>query len=353
MYKTIQLEETLPLSQTFYIDVRSPAEFSIGHIPSAINIPIFSDEERAKVGTLYKQVGIEQAKELGLSIASAKLPDIVSQIRNLYKLGHPVVVYCWRGGMRSKSIVTILNLLGMQVYQLRGGYKIYRRYVLDRLLNFRVTPKIIVLCGSTGVGKTALLQLLESKNIPIIDLEKLANHRGSVFGQIGLGQAITAQTFDIEILTALERFADAPYIVVECESKRIGNVYLPDCLYQAMKTGIKILVNADIEVRISRLIEEYTDLTEENKDEIIKSITALRKGFGAKKTDTLVSDFTNGQLRSVVHTLLVDYCDPLYGYNESSKNNYNLTVDCNDLTNASLQIVAYLEQLEEVTSCKP
>lgn len=352
MNKTITVEESLHLPQTLYIDVRSPAEFSIGHMPSAINIPIFSNEERVKIGTLYKQVGGEQAKELGLAIASGKLPDIVHQVRNFYKVGHPIVIYCWRGGMRSKSIVTILTLMGIQVSQLSGGYKAYRRYVLDRLLTFEVVPKIIVLCGSTGVGKTSLLQLLKAKNIPIIDLEKLANHRGSVFGQIGLGQAATAQFFDVAILAALDDFAGSPYIVVECESKRIGNVYLPDCLYQAMNEGIKILVNADVETRISRLIDEYTDLNEKNTNDIIASIKALSKRFSIKKMETLLSDFAKGQLRDVVRTLLIDYYDPLYGYGKLDEDNYSLTVNCNDLEDASLQISTYLKQLKEEAPCK-
>lgn len=352
MHKIITLEETLKKPHTLYIDVRSPSEFSTGHIPNAINIPIFSDEERVKVGTLYKQVGVEEAKELGLTIASGKLPEIVRQVRSLYKAGHSIVLYCWRGGMRSKSLVTILTLMGLQVSQLSGGYKGYRRYVLDSLLTFKVIPKMIVLSGSTGVGKTSLLKLLHAKNIPVIDLEKLANHRGSVFGQIGLGQATTAHSFDAAILTALKELTEAPYIVVECESKRIGNVYLPECLYQGMKEGIKILVHADIETRISRLIDEYTDLDEENSNAIILSIKALTKKFGAKKINSLVSDFTKGQLRSVVHTLLVDYYDPLYGYDKSDDNKYSLTVNCNDLEDASLQIITYLEQLKEAASCK-
>ena len=345
MHKTILIEEAQKLSQPIYIDMRSPAEFAIGHILGAINIPIFSNEERAKVGTLYKNVSAEQAKDLGLSIASGKLPDLVSQIRILYKTGRPVIVYCWRGGMRSKSIVSVLNLMGIQVFQLIGGYKAYRRHVLDSLLNFTINPKIIVLCGSTGVGKTSLLQLLAEKNIPIIDLEKLANHRGSVFGQVGLGQSTTAQFFDASILMELVHLNTEPYIIVECESKRIGNVYLPDCLYQAMQTGIHILVNTDMETRISRLIAEYTDLDETTTKQIISSLKALSKRIGIKKMSKLLSDFDSGEIRTVVRTLLVDYYDPLYGYEKLDQNNYNLTVNCDDLDLALLQIIDYLEGL--------
>ena len=201
------------------------------------------------------------------------------------------------------------------------------------------------MCGSTGVGKTSLLQLLEQKNIPIIDLEKLANHRGSVFGQVGLGKSTTAQFFDASILMALDNLNAQPYIIVECESKRIGNVYLPDCLYQAMQIGIQILVTTDIETRISRLIDEYTDLDETNTNEIMTSLKALSKRFGTKKMDELLSDFNSGKIRNVVRTLLVDYYDPLYGYGKLDQKKYNLTVNCDDLETASLQIIDYLEEL--------
>jgi len=345
LHKTITIEDAQKLSQPIYIDMRSPAEFSIGHILGAINIPIFSNEERTEVGILYKNVGAEQAKDLGLSIASPKLLNLVTQIRMLYKTGHPIIIYCWRGGMRSKSIVSVLHFMGIRVFQLLGGYKTYRRYVLDSLLNFKIKSKIIVLCGSTGVGKTSLLQLLAAKDIPVIDLEKLANHRGSVFGQIGLGKSTTAQFFDTSILMELIHLNTQPYIIVECESKRIGNVYVPNCLYQAMQTGIQILVNTDIETRISRLIGEYTDLDKTNNNEIMTSLIALSKKFGAKKISTLLSAFDSGEIRTVIRTLLVDYYDPLYGYEKSDHNTYHLTVNCDDLELASLQIIDYLEEL--------
>jgi len=345
LHKRIIIEEAQNLSNALYIDMRSPAEFSIGHIFGAINIPLFSDEERAEVGTIYKKVGAEQATELGLSIASKKLPTIVSEIKVLSKTGRPIIIYCWRGGMRSKSIVTILNLLGIGVSQLIGGYKAYRRYILDSLLTYKIHPKIILLCGSTGVGKTTILQLLEQKNIPVINLEKLANHRGSVFGQVGLGKSTTAQSFDESILMALNTFNTEPYIVLECESKRIGNIYLPDCLYQAMSIGTKILIYADMETRITRLITEYRDLNEENSKEIILSMKALSKRFGTKKMEKLLSDFSQGEIRSVVGTLLVDYYDPLYGYDNMDTNNYQITINSNDLEQASFQLINYLEGL--------
>jgi tRNA 2-selenouridine synthase len=344
LHKIISLEETLKLDNVIYIDMRSPNEFEQGHIPGAVNIPLFSNEERAEVGTIYKKVGNDEAKMKGLAIVSTKLPNLVSQIRAMYKKGGTVVVYCWRGGMRSKSLVTILEIMGITAYQLLGGYKAYRRYVLDSLEKFILIPRIVVLCGSTGVGKTILLNKLEKRGMPIIDLEALANHRGSVFGQIGLGKPATAQNFDANLLKKLQSLNSEPYIAVECESKRIGNIYLPDVLYNAMQKGTKILVKANIETRIQRLIAEYTGIYNENYEGIIASIKAISKRLGVKNAQKLIEDFSQGKINEVVRTLLVEYYDPLYGYETCNHGNYDMVIDAENLDQTIDSLVSYLNQ---------
>jgi tRNA 2-selenouridine synthase len=341
----ITVEEAVTLDSPIFIDVRSPEEYAVGHIPNAVNIPLFNDDERAQVGTIYKQVGVEEAKQLGLSIVSTKLPEIVGQARLLHKSGRKVVVYCWRGGMRSKSIVNVLEMMGIAAAQLLGGYKTYRQHVLDRLRNIEIKPVIVVLCGSTGTGKTIILNLLAQQNIPVIDLEKLANHRGSVFGQIGLGKPSTAQNFDAKLLQELDMLNNRPYIVVECESKRIGNVYLPDSLFNAMRQGKKILLTTDIEIRVNRLIEEYLDLYSNNQEAIVASIESLRKRIGNKKTDQLLIDFKAGKIREVVKMLLLDYYDPMYGYEKGDTTNYNSWVKADDVAHATGAIIQYLQQV--------
>lgn len=345
MHSVISLDDALKLGNIVYVDMRSPGEYAQGHIPGAVNIPLFSNEERATVGTIYKQIGVEDAKQQGLSIVSAKLPLIVSEIRSLYKSGRTVIVYCWRGGMRSKSVVTILELMGIRAYQLLGGYKAYRRHVLEKLSNFPLQPQVVVLCGSTGVGKTTILKRLIEQGIPAIDLERLANHRGSAFGQIGLGRPQTAQNFDALLLNELVRLNEQSYLVVECESKRIGNVYLPDPLYDAMQRGIRILMTADMDIRVRRLIAEYTDLFNVDQDVIRGSINTLRRRLGEKKTDWLLDKLDFGQLNEVVETLLKDYYDPLYGYENASDDRFNLVVDVNDMEQAVEQISNYLRQM--------
>jgi tRNA 2-selenouridine synthase len=345
---TISMDQFLELTSTLIVDTRSPAEFDQGRIPGAINIPLLENEERAIVGTLYKQKGPISARQKGLEIVSGKLADMVGKISDLLakKPGATLVIYCWRGGMRSQSFVTILELMDIHSVQLVGGYKSYRQYVLNRLNNFIIQPPMIVLCGSTGTGKTTLLQLLAKRGYPVIDLEKLANHRGSAFGQIGLGKSSTAQNFDAELLQTLCRYDAAPYVLIECESKRVGNVYLPEALHSAMKAGQKILVRASRATRVQRLIEEYTDTLKINNPEILSCIASLEKRLGRKKTSQLMLEYEAGNLRLVTEVLLSSYYDPLYGYEDSSPTLFDLVVDAENLTQAVDVIAAYVDRFK-------
>lgn len=323
--------------------MRAPAEYADGHIPGAVNIPLLDDDERRIVGTIYKKDGPEEAKQHGLGMVSGKLPELVSQIRDLYRSGRTVVVYCWRGGMRSKSVVSVLELMGIPAFQLLGGYKVHRRYVLDELAAFDLRPQVVTLCGSTGVGKTTLLKLLADRGAAVIDLEQLANHRGSAFGQVGLGRPATAQNFDALLLIELRRLNDSPYILVECESKRIGNVYIPEVLFAAMKRGPRILAHASLETRVARLMEEY--LANYSADEIRDSLTTLSKRLGAAKTGKLLAAFAAGEVATVVRQLLVDYYDPLYGYETAKDDEFAYRVDAENLSLAATAVMGYLNTL--------
>jgi tRNA 2-selenouridine synthase len=344
VHSIITLQDALLLDNPIFIDMRSPAEFANGHIPGALNIPLFDNDERHQVGLIYKTTGPDQARQRGLAIVSTKLPALVSAIRSHYDTGRRVVIYCWRGGMRSKSVVSVLALMGIEAFQLMGGYKAYRRYVLDRLADFPLAPRIVVLCGSTGVGKTTLLSLLAQQGAAVIDLERLANHRGSAFGHIALGRPATAQNFDAALLGELERLNTSPYILVECESKRVGNVYLPDVLYRAMQQGPKILVHTSVETRIARLIDEYVTIYRTDRDAIVASIKSLQNRLGSKKIANLLAAFADDRLADVVRTLLVDYYDPLYGYETADGAGFDCVVDATDLQAASQEIMAYLNK---------
>lgn len=341
--QVLSIEEALSRPSVF-VDTRSPLEYAQGHIPGAVNIPLLEDDERAIVGTLYKQQGPTEARRIGLQLVSTKLSSIVAQVAALpVSPERPLVVYCWRGGMRSKSVLTILELMGLEGSQLRGGYKAYRTYVQTRLASFQLKPQIAVLCGSTGVGKTILLQSLQQQGYPVIDLEGLANHRGSAFGQVGRGRPATAQNFDAQLLLQLESFNEQPIVLVECESKRVGNVYLPDALYQAMQSGRKILAKASLATRVSRLIDEYTDVLKPNDPEIIASLQTLTRKLGKRKTASLLADYSAGKLDGFVTSLLQDYYDILYGYETASPDRFDLVVEAESLDQATSEIAAYLD----------
>ena len=343
--QVISVSEALSRPRVF-VDTRSPAEFEQGHIPGAVNVPLLENDERAIVGTLYKQQGPEEAKNRGLDIVSGKLTSIVRQIASLNASPEkPLVVYCWRGGMRSKSVLTILELMGISGSQLIGGYKAYRRHVQDQLAVCKIKSELVVLCGSTGVGKTILLQKLASRGYPILDLEGLANHRGSAFGHIGIGKPATAQNFDAQLLEELQKLSENKVILVECESKRVGNVYLPDVLYQAMQHGRRVLVKASVSTRVARLIAEYTDVLQPNDPEIIVSLQSLTRKLGKKKTSRLVEEYEAGNVHDFTASLLTDYYDGLYGYEDASPDDFDLIVDAEDFEKAATDIAAYIDRL--------
>jgi tRNA 2-selenouridine synthase len=342
--KIISLQDALKTSNRLFIDVRTPQEFLQGHLPGAVNIPLFSNEERATVGTLYKQVSVDAAKERGLEFVSPKLPAIIKSITDYAKQDYQIIIYCWRGGMRSKSVVTLLNSLNIAAWQLAGGYKIYRRYVLDCLEKYKIRPEIIVLSGSTGIGKTAILKKLAAKGHPVIDLEGLANHRGSVFGQIGLGKSTTTPMFEAAVLDCLEKFQDKAYIIVECESSQIGNVYIPKVLREAMHSGKKILLEASVLTRVHRIIEEYSSNQAIDKEKIAHCIQGISKHLGRKKTTFLLECLDSNQIELLVDSLLVDYYDPLYGYDNSPKAEYEAIINVESFEQAIAELDTYLKR---------
>ncbi|MBP2651664.1 MAG: selU [Firmicutes bacterium] len=345
MCKVISIQDSLKLPNRLFIDVRTPKEFAEGHLPGALNIPIFSNDERATVGTLYKQVSVDAAKQLGVEIASPKLPAIIKSLTTYANQNYQIVIYCWRGGMRSKSIVNILDMLDIAAFQLAGGYKSYRRHVLDHLEAFDLKPQALVLYGATGVGKTTILNKLALQGIPTIDLEKLANHRGSVFGQIGLGNSTTMPLFESQILDHLEKLQTQPYFFVECESNRIGNVYIPKVLYQRMLSGKKILIHASVPTRVQRLIAEYSNNASIDKAEIQRSIQAISKNLGKKKTAFLLECLTNNHIEKLVTTLLTDYYDLLYGFENPKDIQYDAIISAENLDQATAELVALVQKL--------
>lgn len=282
------------------IDVRSPLEFGRGHIPGAVNLPLFSDEERAKVGTLYKQVGQAEAFDLGLKFVGPKLVDFVSFAR---ALSSPLELYCWRGGMRSASMAWLFRSAGMSCTTREGGYKAYRHWVLETLARPRTFK---VLTGPTGSGKTERLHALEKEGEATLDLENLANHRGSSFGMLGMPPQPTNEHFENLIASRLEMLKDP--IWVENESRMIGTCKVPDPIYAQLQKSEQYCVEATDQERFDRLVRLYGHLP---KKDLISATVRLKKKLGNVRTNEIVKLIENNDYFSAAKFLL-EYYDLAY-----------------------------------------
>ena len=242
------------------IDVRTPAEFAEDHIPGAINAPVLSDEERVVVGTMYKQVSPFEATKYGAALVAKNIAHHLETLFADRPINWKPLIYCWRGGKRSGSMTTWFRLIGWKACQLQGGYKSYRHQVLERLGSLPTQFRFRVLAGMTGSGKTRLLRALGGQGAQILDLEELARHRGSLLGALP-GEAQPSQkSFDSGLLQALERLDPSRPVFVEAESKKIGQLQLPDSLMQAMAASECVRVEASIEDRVEFLCEDYASL---------------------------------------------------------------------------------------------
>ncbi|SPF50768.1 tRNA 2-selenouridine synthase [Candidatus Desulfosporosinus infrequens] len=341
MITEISIEELKTLDHPILVDVRSEGEFDEATIPGSVNIPLFSNEERVKVGTTYTQTSPSLARELGLRIVSPKLPDIVKKVEELSKNG-PLVLFCWRGGMRSKSLATVVDLMGIPVYRLQGGYKAYRSQVVD-YCETKLPFQVVVLRGNTGVGKTELLKKLRADGYPAIDLEQLANNRGSVFGAVGLGSPPSQKKFEgllFEELVALSKWS---YIIVECESKRIGRVTLSTNFYTAMQEGIQILHYDSLENRVQRLLKEYTSVPNALQ-EIGTALERLIKTLGHVKVQELKALLDGGCLEVFTERLLVEYYDKLYAYPNGPSSDYAFYLNYEKPAKALRELEGYLDE---------
>nr|GGG81007.1 tRNA 2-selenouridine synthase [Virgibacillus oceani] len=290
------------------IDVRSPKEYNDATIPGSINIPVFSNEERAEVGTIYKQVGPEAARDLGLAIFSAKLPAFIAEFKQIQT---PMTVFCWRGGMRSKTAATVLDLMGISAYRLSGGIRSYRQWVVRVLESTEIKSNLFVLNGYTGSGKTAILKKLEQKGHPVMDLEGMANHRGSIFGQIGL-KPNNQKKFDSMLVQELLRYINVPYVFIEGESKRIGKVLVPDFLYDKKEKGTQLFITLPIEERVRNILDDYQPWNFPGK--FIDAFQVIKKRIHTPIAKAIDDHLRSGDYFQTVKLLLEYYYDPRYQY---------------------------------------
>lgn len=238
------------------VDVRTPAEFATGHIPGAHNLPLFSNEERALVGTCYKISGKEPAVELGLKLVGPKLFDLVKQAKGISRK-KPLLVHCWRGGMRSASMAWLFNTAGIETRILTGGYKSYRHFIRNE---FDRATNILIVSGYTGSGKTDILKSLAKQGEQIVDLEGIAHHKGSAFGAIGQGEQPTNEQFENNLALEWQKLQPGNRIWIEDESRAIGHIVIPETLFFKMRAATVFRIDMPHNVRVERLVREYAHI---------------------------------------------------------------------------------------------
>lgn len=348
--KEITVQDLLNIeNRVVPVDVRSPLEFLEAHIPGAVNIPIFTNEERKEVGTLYKQVGANEAKWRAMEIVSPKLPAILGEIKELLQTGKSPVLYCARGGMRSGSIAAFVEFSGLPSKRLAGGYRAYRQYILEMIPKL-IPKQAIVLHGMTGTGKTEILLRLKELSYPVVDLEGIAAHRGSLFGTIGYQhEGHNQKMFDGLLFQSLMDIQGSPYYIVEAESKRIGKAGQPDGLYESKLNGINIYLTASVETRVARIMKEYVEPNvgeEWFHEEIMQKVLMMEKRFKNKEVyQELLEQTKNRNYQEVITLLLIYYYDPRYSFKIHEYKNGFITIDANHFESAVKEIREYIAKL--------
>lgn len=325
MLQTVAIEEFLNAAGPI-LDVRSPGEFEQGHIPGAISFPLFSNEERAEVGTCYKHQGHDAAVELGLAIVGPKLVPFLQRAKEL-ALDKHVRVHCWRGGMRSGSMGWLLQTGGLQVSTLNGGYKAFRRWVRETI----ATPKsIVVLGGMTGTDKTSILHALSTQGAQVLDLEGLANHRGSSYGGLEMPPQPSTEQFENLVAMQWAAFDPAKPVWIEAESRRIGVCRIPDELFSQMEAALTLEVTRPVSERLELLAKLYGQADLEN---LIAATERIRKRLGGQRTQEAVSFIRAGDLKPAI-AIILDYYDRTYRYDLDRRQK---TIPQVDITGLSAQ----------------
>ncbi len=293
------------------IDARTELEHALDSLPGAINWPSLNNEERVTIGTMYKQVNAFEAKKRGAALVARNVANhIERELLDAPKSWKPLV-YCWRGGNRSGALATILSAIGFQVTLLEGGYKAFRQAVLAELPVLAQALRYRVICGPTGSGKTRLLQALAEQGAQVLDLEALANHRSSVLGHIPGVEQPSQKRFDTLVWSALRRFDASRPVYVESESKKVGDVRVPDALMDAMRASPCIDLQLGDSERVALLLEDY-DFFVSNPSFFCQRLQALKERRGALQVDQWVEQVHAGHIPAVVQALLTAHYDPMY-----------------------------------------
>jgi tRNA 2-selenouridine synthase len=344
----IDIEEALKRSDLVFIDVRSPGEYEASAIPGSLNIPLFDNREYRRLGIIYHRKGEHEARRAALKIVAPKLPGLADTIAETCGDKMPLL-YCRRGGMRSLSLYQVLSLTGISVLRLKKGYKAYRKLVSKRLAEYNLKPGLIILHGLTGVGKTAVLHELKKLGHPILDLEGLAKHRGSVFGAIGPETPRSQKNFDALLLEQLDLLQGVSFIFVEGEGRRIGNIYLPPFLFQAMKNGVQVLLTASIKTRVKRIIEAYRpdELSQLELENLKIALESLNNRLGKRKTADLQAMLDQANFRTVAEILCTDYYDHYYSDSRPESARFDYSIDAEIISTAVAELIKLAGNLKK------
>ncbi len=318
MVKTYLLDDwsdvtTPTLSSHFdqIIDCRSPAEFTEDHLPNAINLPVLSDSERVEVGTIYKQVSTFEARRLGASLVSRNVARHLDGPLRQTPSTERLLLYCWRGGQRSRSFATILDQIGWDVQVIDGGWKAYRSHVVQFLQD--VCPKLpfVIITGCTGAGKTLVLQSLMQQGAQCLDLEGLAHHKGSIFGGDPGEPQPSQKLFETRIAEQLSSFTSDRPIFVESESAKVGKLNLPEALWTAMKGAPSLELDVEIEERASFILRDYEEWVGDGP-RVEGALDRLMPRHGKETIARWREMARSGDWDDLVTELLADHYDPLY-----------------------------------------
>ena len=308
--------KSIEISQAFHafddiLDVHSPAEYADDHLPGAINVPVLNDEERSRIGTLFTQVSPFEAKRQGAALIARNIARHLEETFGDRQKGWRPLVYCWRGGMRSGAMAHILAQIGWRAGQLEGGYKAYRRYVIVALEALPAKFDFRVISGSTGSGKSRLLHALAEKGAQVLDLEKLAQHRGSLLGDLPDQPQPTQKTFETRLWDTLRAFTPDRPVYIEAESRKIGALSVPNVLLDHMRASSCVRIEAPLEARVELLMDDYAHFLG-NPTFLVERLTRLMELHGRVVINHWCEMARQGEWRPLVQALLTQHYDPAY-----------------------------------------